>query len=183
MNKLRLLARLGVFALPVLLSAAEPVPDQSTELVCDHMDMWSVNDETHAICTGAVVLTGTNIKISCDRLEIIAEGIGDKTATVPVLERFKYLLATSNVRIVQGEREATCGRAEVFPRDNKVVLTENPVVIDHGASSVTHGTKITMLRGERRVLVENPHATMPSIKDLGFDKSQPVTPPDGTPKP
>jgi hypothetical protein len=48
---------------------------------------------------------------------------------------------------------------------------------------VTHGSKITMLRGERRVLVENPHATMPSIKDLGFDKNKPVPPADGAPKP
>ena len=155
-----------------------PAPDQATELVCDHMDMWSVEQETHAICTGAVILTGTNLKISCDRLEIIAEGVGDKSATIPVLDRFKYLLATGSVRIVQGDREATCGRAEVLPRQDKVVLTEEPVVIDHQAGSVTHGSKITMLRGERRVLVENPHAVMPSIKDLGFDKNKPAPPAD-----
>jgi lipopolysaccharide export system protein LptA len=183
MKKFRALALSCAVALPALLRGADPVPDQSTELVCDHMEMWSVNEETHAICTGSVVLTGTDMKISCDRLEIIAEGIADKAATIPVLERFKYLLATSHVRIVQGDREATCGRAEVLPREDKVILTEDPVVIDHTASSVTHGTKITMLRGERRVLVENPHATMPSIKDLGFDRNKPVTPADGAAKP
>ena len=166
--------------LPLGLFAQTPAEPQ-TDLVCDHMDMWSVNDETHAICTGSVVVTSTNQKISCERLELIAQGIGDKSATMPILERFKYLLATGNVHIVQGDREATCGRAEVLPREDKVILTEDPVVIDHAASSVTHGTKITMLRGERRVLVENPRATMPSIKDLGVGK--PATPADGTAKP
>jgi len=181
MKIFRAFALLCACSLPTAVSAG---PDAgSTELVCDHMDMWNVGAETHAICTGSIILTSTNQKISCDRLEITAEGIGDKATAVPVLERFKYLLATGNVRIVQGEREATCGRAEVLPREDKVVLTEDPIVMDHFASSVTRGSKITMLRGERRVLVENPRATLPSIKDLGVGREKTATPADGTAKP
>jgi lipopolysaccharide export system protein LptA len=167
--------------LPLAASAAE-VPPQSTELQCEHGEMWSVNTETHAIFTGAVTLTGTDLKILCDRMEIIAEGVGDKTATIPTFEKFKYILATGHVRIVQGDREATSGRAEVLPREDKVVLTEDPVVIDHGTGWIDHGEKITMLHGERRVLVDKPRFTGPAIKDLGFDKDKPVTPPDGAPK-
>ena len=79
---------------------------------------------------------------------------------------------------MQGEREATCGRAEVFlPKDNKITLTEDPVVTDHGNNTVCTGTKLVMLRGERRVFVEHVHMTGPPIKDLGFDKSLPPAPP------
>lgn len=183
MKNFRFLALLGVVIVPALLRAQTPVPDQSTELVCDHMDMWSVEAETHAICTGAVVLTGTNLKITCERLEIIAEDIGDKTSTLPVLEHFKYLLATTNVRIVQGDREATCGRAEVLPRDDKVILTEDPVVIDHAAGVTSAGEKITMFRGQQRVEVDKPHSTFPAIKDLGFDKNKAPSPDDAAPTP
>ncbi|MSU69942.1 MAG: hypothetical protein EXS39_04045 [Opitutaceae bacterium] len=168
-----------LLTLPVAARAAEPQP---TELRCGHMEMWSVNEETHATCTDAVTLTGTNLKIFCDRLEIIAERIGDQAATVPTLEKFKYLLATGHVRIVQGDREATCGRAEIRPREDRVDLTEEPVVIDHGTGWVNAGEKISMLRSERRVLVEKPRFTGPPIKDLGFDKEKAVTPADGTPK-
>lgn len=176
MKKLRLLA-----VLPLALSVfAGDAPLQSTELQCDHAEMWTVKNETRAIFTGAVTLTGTDLKILCDRMEIIAEGIDDKASTLPTLEKFKYLLATGHVRIVQGDREATCGRAEVLPREDKVVLTEEPVVSDHGTGWVDAGEKITMLRAERRVLVDKPRFTGPSIKDLGFDKDKPVTPPPGS---
>lgn len=165
------------FLAAVVLASTGMAKDESarpTELHCNQMDMWSIGDETRAVCTGAVTLTGTNLRILCDRLEIIAERIGDRNATVPTLEKFKYLLATGNVRIVQGDREATCGRAEVLPRSDKVVLTEEPVVIDHGTGWVNAGERITMLRGDRRVIVEKSRITGPSIKDLGFDKDKPA---------
>jgi lipopolysaccharide export system protein LptA len=158
-------------------AARAAAPLQRTELSSDHGEIWTVGTETRALYTGSVTLTGTNLRILCDRLEVVAEGVDDKTSTVPVIQKFKHLLATGHVRIVQGDREATCGRAEVLPREDKVVLTENPVVIDHGSELVTAGEKITLLRGERRVSVDNPRTTAPSIQDLGFDKDKPLETP------
>jgi lipopolysaccharide export system protein LptA len=173
---LRPLFLIAAFAVAVLAPAARAdVPSQPTKLDCDHMDMWSEGDETHAICTGNVVLTGTNMKLTCDRLELIASRIGEKNVAVPTLEKFKYLLATGHVDMTQGSRGATCGRAEVFPRDNKVVLTEDPVVVDHATDFVSAGEKITLLRGEERVIVEKPRLTGPPIKDLGFDRAPKIT--------
>jgi hypothetical protein len=172
---------LGLLPAAPLASAA--VTPQRTVLTSDHYESKTVDNETRALFVGSVTLTGTNLRILCDRLEIIAEGVGDKTSAAPELDRFKYLLATGHVRIVQGDREATCGRAEVLPRDDKVVLTEAPVVIDHGSDAVYAGEKITLLRGERRVIVEKVNLTGPSIKDLGFDKNQPPEPPPPAAKP
>ena len=78
-------------------------------------------------------------------------GVGDKTSTLPALDKFKYMLATGHVVITQADREATCGRAEVLPHEDKVVLTENPVLIDRATDWTSAGEKITLLRGERRV--------------------------------
>ncbi len=163
---------------PPLFAAGPEI--QRTTLDCNHAEMWTVVNETHGICTGAVTLLGTNMKIACDRLEFVATGIGDTTSTLPALDKFKFMLATGHVVIVQGDREATCGRAEVLPRDNKVILTESPVVIDHGTDWTSAGDKITLLRGERRVIVEKSHVVGPPIKDLGFDKNKATTPADGT---
>jgi lipopolysaccharide export system protein LptA len=180
MKPLRALALLAALPLAPAAFAADAAPP-STELRGDHLEMWTVNAETRAICTGAVTLTGTNLRILCDRLEITAEGVGDKAATIPTLDKFKYLLATGHVRIVQGDREATCGRAEVLPRDDKVVLTEEPVVIDHGAGVTSAGEKITLLRGQQRIEVDKPHATFPAIKDLGYDRNKVPSPGDTAP--
>jgi lipopolysaccharide export system protein LptA len=143
--------------------AAAPVP---TELRSQRLEMSSTDAETFAIATGDVILTGTNLRINCDRLEITALRIGDKDATVGTLEKIKYILAIGNVRIVQGDREATCQRAEVFPREDKVVLTEDPVIIDRSNGFVGAGEKITLFRGKREVFVDKPRFTGPPVGDL-----------------
>ena len=170
-------------ALGLSLCARAEQPPQLTVLDSDNADMWSVGNETHGVCTGSVTLTGTNLRLLCDRLEFSAFGVGDKTSTLPTLDKFKYLIATGHVVIVQGEREATCGRAEVLPHDDKLILTVNPVLIDHGTGWTSAGEKITMLRGERRVIVDKSHVTGPAIRDLGFDSAKSTSPGDGVAKP
>ena len=143
--------------------APTPVP---TELLSDHLEMSSTDTETFVLATGQVILTGTNLRITCDRLEITAVRLGDKSATVGNLEKIKYILAIGSVRIVQGDREATCQRAEVFPREDKVVLSGEPVIIDHSNGFVAAGEKIILFRGKREVLVDKPRFTGPPVGDL-----------------
>ena len=57
------------------------------------------------------MVTGNNIKLYCDNLKVVAIRKGDPTATLGEYGYFKSLVATGRVRIVQGDREATCGRA------------------------------------------------------------------------
>lgn len=165
------------------LAVAAETPPQKTTLDCDHAEMWSVGNETRGVCTGSVTLVGTDLKILCDRLEFTAVGVGDKSSTLPTLDKFKYMLATGHVVITQSDREATCGRAEVLPREDKVVLTENPVLIDHGTDWTTTGEKMTLLRGERRVMVEKSKVTGPALKDLGYGKEASDPPPADAAKP
>lgn len=195
---------LCALGLTTSLALGADAPPQKTELLAEDLVMKTVGNETRVLATRSkgepVTLIGTNLKIICDRLEVVALGVGDKTSVAPVLERFKYLLATGHVQIVQGEREAICGRAEVFPLEAKprVVLTENPHVIDHGGDTkveedvtvngrvekrarIDHshhweqsGEEITMYRGEREVHIRKGRTIGPEIKDLGFDKDQPA---------
>jgi lipopolysaccharide export system protein LptA len=179
---MKLLPALLASAFAAAAFAAEVAP-QPTTLDCDHAELWSVGAESRGVCTGSVVLIGTNLKITCDKLEFAALGVGDKSGSLPTLDKFQSLLATGHVVIVQGDREAKCGRAEVLPRSDKVILTETPSVVDRGTGWTSAGDIITMLRGERRVIVEKSRVTGPAIKDLGFDKSAPVPPADAPAKP
>jgi len=163
---------------PVLATAAEEPPIPPTEITARHMESRSTDTEMTTVFTGDVVVTGNNIHLTCDRLEAISARTGDQDQMVAKQNRFRSLVATGRVNIVQGDREATCGRAVVLPDDNKITLTEDPVVVDHGAGSTVAGEKITRWRGERRVEVEKPHLTGPGLKDLGFDKDQKPAPTD-----
>jgi lipopolysaccharide export system protein LptA len=174
--------RLGV-TLVFLASLAVPAAGRSAEppntiIVSQSLDMHSTDTETISVFTGNVVVTGNDLRITCDRLDVVSTRMGDKTDTVGRQENFKSLIATGHVHIVQQDREAMCGRAEVLPREDKVTLTENPVVIDHGNNTYATGEPIMLLRGERRVLGTNVRITLPPIKDLGFDKNTPPPTPE-----
>jgi lipopolysaccharide export system protein LptA len=162
-------------------AAAAHTPAQPTVIESRSLEMRSTDKETIAIFDQNVVVTGTNLRLTCDHLEVVASRIGNTTDTVAKLDQFKSLVATGRVRIVQGDREVTCGRAEVLPLEEKIILTESPVVIDHSGPYTERGTRIILLRGQRRVIVENSVFQGPPIIDLGFDRKEaPPTPKPGT---
>ncbi len=166
------LLRLGLFlclASPGALLRAQNVTPQNTVIESESFDWRSSDTETTSVFTGRVVVTGTNLRLTCDRLEIVALRSGDPAATIGKIESFKSLVATGNVRIIQGDREAACGRAEVLPGDDKILLTGSPVVVDHSVNWTWTGDELEMLRGERQIRGKNARFTGPPIKDLGVD--------------
>ena len=154
-------------------AAATPEPPEPTVITSESFEMRGADSDTVSVFDGRVVVTATGMRLTCDHLEVISVRIGDKEDTVGLQDRFKSLIATGNVKIVQGEREATCGRAEVLPRENRITLTENPVVTDRGNNSVMTGDSLEMLRNVREVRGRNVRIVGPTIRDLGFDAKQP----------
>lgn len=135
----------------------------------------STDTETVATFRDEVVVTGNNIKLTCDFLKVIAIRKGDPDSTLGSYGNFKSLVATGNVRIVQGDREATCGRAEVFPGEDRIVLSEEPVVRSFDDEYIATGPRLVLYRGQRRAVIESNETerariTLPAIKDLGFDE-------------
>lgn len=178
-----LLAALGLLHAadaPVPAPAAPTVP---TVIESGSAETISTDKETTFILRDRVTVTGTNLKITCDQLVVIMRRRGDEKATLGNPQNFKSLVATGGVRIIQGDREALCERAEIFPGDDRVVLsgTPHPIVRTLDGQYQGTGPKIEMLRGERivRVLSEEgtrPQFTLPALKDLGFDPNAPKEP-------
>jgi lipopolysaccharide export system protein LptA len=160
--------------------AAEPPPPE-TVIESQSLDMRSTDTQTVSVFTGNVTVTGNNIRLTCDRLEVVSLRSGDRQDTVGRQNRFKSLIATGKVHIEQGDREATCERAEVLPGADTITLTGRPMVIDHGNNSTATGEPLILYRGQRRVDGTNVRITLPPLKDLGFDKNQP--PPAPPPEP
>lgn len=165
---------LAAFPASVLTVHGQGAALQETVIDCDQFDMHSTDAETIFVFTGKVSAVSTNQKVTCDRLEVVALRKGDATATIGKLENFKSFVATGNVHIIQGGREAACGKAEILPGDNKVILTGQPVVVDHEVNWRWTGDELEMLRGERQIRGKNARFTGPPIKDLGVDKAKPT---------
>lgn len=135
-------------------------------------EMVTTDDATTITFRDNVVVTGTNLRLSCDYLEVIVVRKGDATAALGQIDKFRSLIATGNVRITQGDREAACGRAEVRPGEDKIVLSESPVIVLKDEGSRLAGRQITLFRGQRRVIVDQPVSVLPPVKDLGADRDK-----------
>jgi len=174
---LTILVLVGAASLPA--QSAEPVP---TTIQAESAEMVTVGQLTTIVYQGKVRVSGTNLGLNCDYLKIELTNVGAAGSTIGKLDKFRSLLATGNVVIVQGEREAACGRAEILPEQDKIVLTDKPVVVDRASQTRTEAEEITMHRGERKVTAKNIRSVGPAMKDLGFDKDK-LLKPDEKPGP
>lgn len=159
--------------------ASDPAPltPQNTIVTADRLEMKNTGVESHLIFIGNVHLTGTNLTVSCDRVEIYAEQVPDirdpeKKATIGKIGALTRILALGHVKISQEGRTATAGRAEVMPLEDKIVLTEEPVVTDTETQVTVSGTRMTFFRGEKAAQVENPQVVGPALPNLGFPRDQ-----------
>jgi lipopolysaccharide export system protein LptA len=158
--------------LAVTLAAGAPEESTTTITSDGEAQMIGADKETTITFRDNVVVLGTDLKLTCDFLQVVVLRTGDPTATIGKLNKFRSMVATGNVHMVQGEREAACGRAEVIPGQDRAILTENPVVVDHDQNTRISGEKITLLNGQRQVLVEKPTLVGPPVPVPGFDKDK-----------
>jgi lipopolysaccharide export system protein LptA len=160
-------------ASPAAPAPAAPLPPTTIE--SGALELFSTEKETTFTYSRGVRITATNLVLTCDHLVVIARRSGDPAALVGRQEKLKSLVASGNVRLVQDDREATADRAEVFPDDDRVILTGNPVVRSVKDDWEQRGPRMELLRGERRAVIrgegsERPRTVLPALKDLGYDK-------------
>lgn len=151
--------------------AAPKAPLVDTVIESGSAEMVSTAKETTFTFSKGVSVTATNMKMISSDLVVISKRSGDPAATLGKQDNFKSLVATGRVHIVQNDREIFCDRAEVFPGDDKVVITGNPATwrtLDGQYKG--SGPTFELLRGERRIIMPKSTFTLPPLKDLGYDK-------------
>ncbi len=171
--------------LPALRAQTSATESQKTIVKADRLEATNSGVEGHYVFIGHVRITGTNLEINCDRLEIfsVSKPNTKNEGTVPEAGNIRRMLATGHVTIAQEGREAACGVAEVLPPDDKIILTEQPVVTDTATGVTMKGTRMTGYRGQRSLEVENPEVVGPALPNLGFPTTEtpgakpPATPP------
>jgi lipopolysaccharide export system protein LptA len=177
---MRTLSLVATAAALALAPAARAADAPQTTIDCAGLaESVSTDTETTTVFHDQVVAVGNGITLNCDYLKVVATRLSEKSTTLGKHDNFKYLLATGNVKIIQTDRVATCGRAEVFPGEDRIVLTENPVVKIESEHYVASGPRMVLYRGQRRAVIEGTptersHILLPAIKDLGFPGETPA---------
>lgn len=158
---------------------------QETVITSDLFEMVGGETENYFHFKGNVVVTGTNLRATCDTMEVVADRQKDNAMEQAVgkVGTIQTITMDGHVVIEQSGRKATAGHADIMPREDKVILTESPKVID--SEGTVSGWRITLYKGERKAKVEGdpnnkgerPRIQLPGFQDLGFeDQEKPANP-------
>lgn len=101
-----------------------------------------------------VKVLATNLEATCDQLDVIAKKSALPLKAEDVSQRLEVdrIEAHRAVEIKQSGRTATAKQAFIMPKEGKVVLEDNAVVVDERGK--VSGYRMTLLQGERRAIVE-----------------------------
>jgi lipopolysaccharide export system protein LptA len=180
-----------LFPLAATLQAAdapaspEPLPEPSTEIqntiiTSERAEGRNSGVEAYFVFDENVHLTGTNLDVTCDKLEIWADSTpGEKK--IGGAGPIRRVLATGSVVIRQFGRKATAGRVEILPAEDVVILTENPVVTD--ATGTYAGERIRFFRGEQKLYIDKPRIEGAPLPNMGFSKQPPAAETPAPPAP
>jgi hypothetical protein len=167
------LLALGAAALPALRADEPP----ATTITCrGPMETVSTDTETTITLRDQVEADGNGTHLECDFLKVVVIRQKDPAATIGQYKNFKSLLATGHVTITNADRVGTCGRAEVFPDQDRIILSENAAVRFIGEKTAftpgPHG-RIIFNTGQRDAIMEpapgeSIHGVLPPLRNLGF---------------
>ena len=137
-------------ALDATTGPSETVDEIETIVKSRIVEMLEETQYTRFIFKEDVEVLGTNLKTSCDRLEVTARQNGTGTnAEALDVERIE---AIDNVTIHQGVRVATADKAIILPLEGELSLEGNVVVED--PKGTVNGHRVRLFKGERRAVVE-----------------------------
>ena len=185
MNKLFLLLAL----IPCILSGfriadgEETTADQYisplTVVRSESLKMTSTPELNYFYFSDNVTITGNNLLVKCDNLEVTASRSGEAEATIGRIGVIKKIVAIGSVEIFQAGRAALAGRAELLPAEGKIILTDSPQILDR--KTTVSGWRITLMKGNRTAIVENnpdgtggsrPTVVLDALPNLGFDDDE-----------
>jgi len=127
-------------------SNATPPPAGSTVITSDELHSDQVAHTS--IFSGNVVVDGTNFKMTCQEMTVLFTPDN----------KVDRIVASGDVVINQPGRITHCGHADYYHDEDKFVLTEDPVILDHGNS--VKGTQITIYRTTQKMEVNGGRSTV-----------------------
>ncbi len=147
------------------LNAEKEKPDAGViEIKSDTLEM---NNKLKMVTfSGDVKASNNEFSINCDKM--VGYGIGGSgpRASTERPSRFDKIVATGHVVIHRAQGGvATAEKAVYFQKDEKIVLSGNPIV--KRGNDIVNGGRIIIFTKEDRVVVEDPKGTFAPREEKG----------------
>jgi len=131
-----------------------------TIIISDRQALIEGADKDRYFFDSNVVVTGSDMNATCEKIEVIMkDNLGKSTKEI------SQIIATEKVKITQGTKEAHAGRADIFPAEEMLVLSESPYVLNKDNNTKAVGHRMTYRKGKKGI----------SIEGLSEDKAQTQT--------
>lgn len=138
--------------------SAKNAKRQATVIVSNKQVFLSEGEKDSYIFDGDVKITGTEFNASCEKVdvEIKPDPRGNR--------KIQTIIMREKIKIFYGMRTASAGRADIYPEQEIISLTESPVIMEQDKTKI-RGSKITYTKGVASATFENATITLPSIGD------------------
>lgn len=163
--KIRVVKSFFILAFPLCaLMCAGPVRSESPQNGVEKAESKAIviksntlevdNDENMVIFTGNVNAKRYDFTIECQKMLVFYEKLPDQGKTGDGATKINKIVATGQVKITRSQGGfATAEKAVYYQQDDKLVLTEKPVV--RQGNDVVEGDRITIFLKERRSVVDS----------------------------
>jgi lipopolysaccharide transport protein LptA len=143
-------------------SSPDTPPPGGTVITSDELHS---DQNTHiSVFTGNVVVVGTNFRMTCQEMTVYF----DKDNKV------QKIVSTGDVIITQPDRITHCGHAEYYHDEDKFILTDQPVILDH--KNEISGPEIVIYRTTQKMEIHGRNKTIINNENMGPQKPAPSTP-------
>ncbi len=129
--------------------SAEKAKSEPTVITSDKQWLTSSLDADKYYFKGNVKVSGTDMNASCQNIEVTI-----KTQPKDNKREITHIAMTENVKLSQGLKDAACGRADIYAKEEMVVLSNSPVVRNREDNTRATGFRIIYNRGKQSATIE-----------------------------
>ncbi len=128
---------------------------QETVITSQTLRLLEGVETDHFYFEDTVEVLSDSLFVSCHHLHVVSKADSTSPSGAKVqMGTIETMKASGNVYIRQEDKEAWAQEAEVFPEEEKLVLTHNARLKDE--RGVVEGHRITLFKGQKEAIVEGP---------------------------
>lgn len=169
----------------VVLHAADAVDEYTTVEIDYKSAVYDFSGEQKkVVLEGPITIRTNTLLVTCDHAVILSSRKQSSSTSVENsnLGSIDFIHAKGNVVIEQAGSKALAGLAKIYPSERKLILEDNPRIIDqYGTVS---GHRIVFLQGERKIKIESgeeqkrSRIQLNNVAEVGFLMGDEAPPPE-----
>lgn len=136
---------------------AKKSESKPTVITSDKQWLTGTDSEDRYFFEGGVKVDGTDMNAACKKIEVVMRSPEPNAS-----REITHIIMTGDVKLSQGLKDATCGRADIHVLEEMAVLSDSPVVFNREDNTRATGFRMIYNKGRKGISVEGDDTKVPS---------------------